>query len=148
MGGLRGQESPGRTRCSDRSRERLCEKLRARVGIEAEMTRFRASLVAVLLGLSLTVPVVAACSDCCPQGQAQPTVVAPPACCGECAPTLEKRDSATSLAAKRVTVDPGPISLAEDPVVHLPRNDAFEPVVPATPSLRPCPRPSPLQLRL
>ncbi len=112
------------------------------------MTRLRPRLLAALLGLSLAVPVVAACSDCCPQGEAEPTVVALPACCGQCAPTLEKRDAAASLAAKRVIVDTGSISLIEDPVILLARSEAFEPVFLATASLRPCPRLDPLPLRL
>ena len=66
------------------------------------MTRFRHRLAAVLVGLSLTVPVLAACSDCCPQADAKPTVVALPACCGQCAPTLDKPETAAPLAATKL----------------------------------------------
>lgn len=112
------------------------------------MTRFRHRLAAVLVGLSLTVPVLAACSDCCPRAQVQPTVVAPPTCCGQCAPTLEKPETAATLAAKKVMVDPGGISIIQAPVVPPARTEEFEPVSPAitAPGSRPSLNPLPLRL--
>lgn len=143
-GGNRRAGRSVRTQAGDR----LCEKLHARVGIETHMTRLRSSLLAAVLGLSLTAPAVAACSDCCPRGEAEPTVAALPACCEQCAPTLEKRDTAAPCAAKRAIVDRDSIWLIEDSVIQLGRSEAFQPGFPSTAPLRPGSRLDPLHLRL
>ena len=70
------------------------------------MSRSRVrTAAAALLAAALLVPAAAAaCVDCCPRAEARATFVAPPACCGHCVPTLDKRSDPAAVAAKKALV--------------------------------------------
>ena len=56
---------------------------------------------AALLLLALAAPASFAASvDCCPQSEARAAIVAPPVCCGQCTPKLERSNDMAPLAAK------------------------------------------------
>lgn len=86
------------------------EKLLTSVNIKLGMLRFRvrAALASLLLLVFFTGPLVAsACTSCCPQSEGQTSVIAPPACCGKCATTVEKAPDPASAATKKAISDPG-----------------------------------------
>ena len=66
------------------------------------MNRVRKAAFACLLGLALLAgPVAAACGDCCAKAEGPTAIAALQACCGDCAPSLEKTPDPASIAAQK-----------------------------------------------
>lgn len=102
-------------------------------------------LLAAFLGLALLAgPMEATCSDCCPQAEARTSMVAPPACCGNCPPTLERSDPASMTFSKATvaldfvtTLSPachsGSLAEAPQPPISVPLSLRFLPPAAALP---------------
>src|SRR5262245_32150233 len=90
--------------------------LRDLAGTEKVMRSLR-PIVGVVFGLALLAgPAGAACKACCPEVPAETTLAAPPACCGDCSPTLEKSPEPAARAGKSTAAD-GHFAAASLPVL-------------------------------
>jgi len=73
----------------------------------------RAAVLAVAIGL-FAGPAAAACTACCPDPGAPQVVVATPACCGDCGPSVGRGPEPASTTAKTFAT-PTPLLLADTP---------------------------------
>src|SRR5262245_15986631 len=77
-------------------------------------------VVGVFLGLAILAgPAGAACKTCCPEAPAETTLAAPPACCGDCSPTLEKSPDPAARAGKSTAAEDN-LSAASLPLLTAP----------------------------
>jgi hypothetical protein len=108
------------------------------------------SVIGALLGLALLAgPAGAACKTCCPEVPAEATLAAPPACCGDCAPTLEKPPEPAARAGKSTAAE-GNFAAASLSLLTLPVPARLSPPDPGpvNSSLRESPPPASTPLRL
>jgi hypothetical protein len=75
-------------------------------------------------------------------------VVGPPACCGECAPTLEEPDVTALVAAKKAMIERSSIAVVEVPAVRLAPTEEIGLACRSARSRASAPLRAPLQLRL
>ncbi len=99
--------------------------------------------VALLLGA-----VGPACADCCPGGAAAASVAAAQACCGDCAPTVERPSGPAMIAKAELPDAPDFAFLAPSPAFAVPGDRRAAGIAPAgllAPTLPTSP-PRPLRL--